>query len=191
MQKVRDFRALLGRKQQIERALQDVRRERDQKAGLIAVQEQLIRELENQGESVDLNDPEQLELLTERLDTQLIDHTDRLESDQQDRIRFNHTIDTYREQVDVLRKKAPQWLVAREKLEKLEEMTGDSLETPAQISQLLQKTLEQERQLEQLEQTGRYGPYEKELRHKHGHLVPVRLHGQLFKRKNQESYNFV
>lgn len=149
LEKVRTYRALLARKQQIERALQDVRRERDQKENLIAIQEQLIRELENQGESLDLQDPDQLDVLVERLDTQQGDLTDQLESDQQDRIRFNHTIETLREQVESFRKKAPLWLVAREKLEKLEEMTGDSLTMPAQISQLLQKTLEQERLLEQ------------------------------------------
>ncbi len=34
-------------------------------------------------------------------------------------------------------------------------------------------------QLESLENTGRYGPYEKEYIHKDGHRVPVRLHGSV------------
>ena len=34
-------------------------------------------------------------------------------------------------------------------------------------------------QLDQLETTGQYGPYEKEYRHKDGHLVPVRLNGMV------------
>ncbi len=38
---------------------------------------------------------------------------------------------------------------------------------------------EEEQQLQQLEVSGRYGPYEKEYRHKDGHLVPVRLNGML------------
>jgi len=36
---------------------------------------------------------------------------------------------------------------------------------------------DEQRQLQSLEQVGRYGPYEKEYRHKDGHLVPVRLVG--------------
>lgn len=41
---------------------------------------------------------------------------------------------------------------------------------------------QEKQQLEQLMRTGRYGPYEKEYRHKKGHLVPVRLNGILIKR---------
>jgi len=40
-------------------------------------------------------------------------------------------------------------------------------------------------QLERLRQTGRYGPYFKEYRHKDGHLVPVRLNGLLIERGAQ------
>ena len=36
-------------------------------------------------------------------------------------------------------------------------------------------TPEEQEQLKQLKATGKYGPYEKEYRHKDGHLVPVRL----------------
>ncbi len=43
------------------------------------------------------------------------------------------------------------------------------------------------RQLEHLESSGRYGPYEKEYRHKDGHLVPVRLNGMIVERDG-ESY---
>ena len=38
------------------------------------------------------------------------------------------------------------------------------------------------KQLESMERTGRYGPYEKEYIHKDGHLVPVRLSGLIIKR---------
>lgn len=38
-------------------------------------------------------------------------------------------------------------------------------------------------QLENLEQTGHYGPYEKEYIHRNGHLVPVRLQGKIIERK--------
>ncbi|MGF7141537.1 PAS domain-containing sensor histidine kinase [Roseimarinus sediminis] len=49
-----------------------------------------------------------------------------------------------------------------------------------------EKYAEQERkQLELLEKTGRYGPYEKEYIHKQGHLVPVRLQGLIFKKNNK------
>jgi PAS domain S-box-containing protein len=41
-------------------------------------------------------------------------------------------------------------------------------------------------QLESLQKTGRYGPYEKEYIHANGHLVPVRLSGQIVKIDNEE-----
>jgi len=40
--------------------------------------------------------------------------------------------------------------------------------------------------LEQLEQTGRYGPSEKELMHKNGHLIPVRISGQMIKKDGEQ-----
>jgi PAS domain S-box-containing protein len=40
-------------------------------------------------------------------------------------------------------------------------------------------------QLKSLDETGRYGPYEKEYIHKDGHLVPVRLHGLIFKQEGE------
>lgn len=43
----------------------------------------------------------------------------------------------------------------------------------------------EERQLNNLDATGRYGPYEKEYIHKDGHLVPVRLQGQLLERNGE------
>ncbi|QHG17104.1 PAS domain S-box protein [Nostoc sp. ATCC 53789] len=39
--------------------------------------------------------------------------------------------------------------------------------------------------LENLEQTGRYGPYEKELIHKDGHLVPVRISGLIIEKDGE------
>jgi diguanylate cyclase (GGDEF)-like protein/PAS domain S-box-containing protein len=41
---------------------------------------------------------------------------------------------------------------------------------------------DEQRQLESLAMTGRYGPYEKEYIHADGHLVPVRLSGQILER---------
>ncbi|WP_256091302.1 PAS domain S-box protein [Nostoc sp. KVJ20] len=40
--------------------------------------------------------------------------------------------------------------------------------------------------LENLEQTGRYGPYEKELIHKDGYLVPVRISGQMIEKDGEQ-----
>lgn len=45
----------------------------------------------------------------------------------------------------------------------------------------------EKKQLDLLEKTGRYGPYEKEYIHKDGHLVPVRLQGLIIER-NQEKF---
>ncbi len=45
---------------------------------------------------------------------------------------------------------------------------------------------EEQRQLQSLKTTGRYGPYEKEYIHKDGHLVPVRLQGLLIERKGEQ-----
>jgi len=42
------------------------------------------------------------------------------------------------------------------------------------------------RQLKRLENTGHYGPYEKEYIHKSGHLVPVRLSGSLLERGGEK-----
>ena len=44
---------------------------------------------------------------------------------------------------------------------------------------------DEKRQLEQLEASGRYGPYEKEYRHKDGQLVPVRLNGMIVVRDGE------
>ena len=44
---------------------------------------------------------------------------------------------------------------------------------------------DEQRQLESLNNTGRYGPYEKEYVHKDGHLVPVRLHGSLLEKEGE------
>ncbi len=46
---------------------------------------------------------------------------------------------------------------------------------------------QEQEQLDLLARTGRYGPFEKEYIHKEGHLVPVRLQGQLVER-NGEKY---
>ncbi|SHJ62228.1 PAS domain S-box-containing protein [Malonomonas rubra DSM 5091] len=45
---------------------------------------------------------------------------------------------------------------------------------------------DEQRQLRQLEATGHYGPYEKEYRHKDGHLVPVRLNGMIVVRDGEK-----
>lgn len=45
---------------------------------------------------------------------------------------------------------------------------------------------QEQEQLELLETTGHYGPYEKEYRHKEGHLVPVRLNGMILTRDNEK-----
>ncbi|MDH5546566.1 MAG: ATP-binding protein [Gammaproteobacteria bacterium] len=45
--------------------------------------------------------------------------------------------------------------------------------------------LMEQQQLNSLNQTGRYGPYEKEYRHKNGHLVPVRLVGMILYRDGE------
>lgn len=44
---------------------------------------------------------------------------------------------------------------------------------------------DEQKQLESLENTGRYGPYEKEYIHKDGHFVPVRLSGLLIEIDNE------
>jgi len=44
----------------------------------------------------------------------------------------------------------------------------------------------EKKQLDSLEKTGQYGPYEKEYIHKDGHLVPVRLQGLIIERNNEK-----
>ena len=44
---------------------------------------------------------------------------------------------------------------------------------------------DEQAQLENMEKTGRYGPYEKEYIHADGHLVPVRLSGQLLEKDGE------
>lgn len=43
----------------------------------------------------------------------------------------------------------------------------------------------EQQQLKSLEQTGQYGPYEKEYIHKDGHLVPVRLTGRILEKQEE------
>lgn len=45
---------------------------------------------------------------------------------------------------------------------------------------------QEQKQLDLLTKTGRYGPYEKEYIHKEGHLVPVRLQGLIIERNNEK-----
>ncbi|MEO5891685.1 MAG: PAS domain S-box protein [Ferruginibacter sp.] len=45
---------------------------------------------------------------------------------------------------------------------------------------------QERKQLDDLESTGKYGPYEKEDSHKDGHLVPVRLSGTLLERNGKK-----
>ena len=45
---------------------------------------------------------------------------------------------------------------------------------------------DENQQLNQINKTGRYGPYEKEYLHKDGHLVPVRLNGMIVVRDNEK-----
>lgn len=76
-------------------------------------------------------------------------------------------------------------------------MNGDLVDVNAAYADLLGRTIEQAKnlsywevtpekyasqekvQLECLEKTGKYGPYEKDYIHADGHLVPVRLSGQI------------
>ena len=46
--------------------------------------------------------------------------------------------------------------------------------------------VDEQRQLESLKASGRYGPYEKEYWHKDGHRVPVRLSGQILERDGEK-----
>lgn len=68
---------------------------------------------------------------------------------------------------------------------------GRSIEETLQLTYLEitpdQYAEEEQRQLERLNKTGRYGPYEKEYIHKDGHLVPVRLLGMILE-KGGESF---
>ncbi|MEM6502431.1 MAG: PAS domain S-box protein [Cyanobacteria bacterium P01_C01_bin.89] len=45
---------------------------------------------------------------------------------------------------------------------------------------------QEQKQLESLQTTGRYGPYEKEYIHKDGHLVPIRLSGVIIERDGEK-----
>ncbi|MDP2209829.1 MAG: PAS domain S-box protein [Bacteroidota bacterium] len=45
---------------------------------------------------------------------------------------------------------------------------------------------QEKQQLKSLDETGRYGSYEKEYIHKDGHLVPVRLHGLIIEREGEK-----
>lgn len=87
----------------------------------------------------------------------------------------------------------------------LTHMDGELVETNPAYSRILGRTIdelkqlrywdftpsdfaeEDQKQLKSLNDTGRYGPYEKEYIHADGHRIPVRLQGQLVKR-NGENY---
>ncbi len=132
IEQARTYRTMMDRRSQTERSLQDIRRDMEQQNALIAIQEQLLRQLESQGISYDVADNNQLRELAVALDEQLAEVQQQLELDQQERIRVHHQLET-----------------THEKLDKLQEMTGEEMDSPVAVSQLLQRTLEQERSLEQ------------------------------------------
>jgi len=83
-------------------------------------------------------------------------------------------------------------------------MNGELVDVNTAYAQLLGRTVEQvltlsyweitpekytpheELQLESLQKTGRYGPYDKDYIHALGHLVPVRLSGQIVQLDGEE-----
>lgn len=72
----------------------------------------------------------------------------------------------------------------------LEKLLGidhqEFLKTPYKDINPEKYRLEDEKQLEILKRTGRYGPYEKEFRHKEGKLIPVNLNGIVLERNGEQ-----
>ncbi len=140
-------RDLQARGETIQRALSDLQREQEQLQQLQRVQ-QSLQQQHQLSVNLDLADDAALELAAEQQQARLDEAADQLDAGRQQMVQSEQQVTQDRSRIEQLKKLAPAWLVAQEKLDKLRELSGEPLENPQAVSQAMHKALEQERHAE-------------------------------------------
>jgi chromosome partition protein MukB len=136
-------RDLVGRSAQIQHALTDLQRDAEQRQQLLRWQEELQRQ-----HQITVSDEESLELAAEQQQARLEQLSEQLDAGRQQGAQVEQQLIQSRTRIDQLKKIAPAWLVAQEKLDKLRELSAEALENPQAVSQAMHKALAAERQAE-------------------------------------------
>lgn len=136
-------RDLVNRSAQIQHALSDLQRDAEQRQQLARWQEELQRQ-----HQIQVTDEEALELAAEQQQARLEQLAEQLDAGRQQGAQVEQQLLQSRTRIDQLKKIAPAWLVAQEKLDKLRELSGEALENPQAVSQSMHKALAAERQAE-------------------------------------------
>ncbi|MBP8039354.1 MAG: chromosome partition protein MukB [Aeromonadaceae bacterium] len=136
-------RDLVGRSAQIQRTLADLQRDADQRQQASRLRQEL-----QQTHQLQLDDEASLELAAELQQAKLEQCGEQLDAGRQQAAQVEQQLLQSRSRIEQLKKVAPAWLVAQEKLDKLRELSSEALENPQAVSQAMHKALEQERQAE-------------------------------------------
>ncbi len=145
LRQAQQSRDLLARSAQVQRAVGDLDREREQRQLAQRHSQELQRHYQIQ---VAVADEESLERVSEEQQARLDSLTEQLESGRQQAAQVEQQLIQARTRIEQLKKVAPAWLVAQEKLEKLRELAAEPLENAQAVSQAMHKALERERQAE-------------------------------------------
>ncbi|WP_409422782.1 chromosome partition protein MukB [Pseudaeromonas sp. ZJS20] len=138
-----EARQLQARGQAIVRALQEAERNQQQRSRLQAEVSELSQAL-----GQPLASEADLALAIELTQAAQEDVQGRLREAAESRIGVQQRLQPTQERIETLRKLAPAYLIAQEKLDKLRELCGEALENPQAVSQAMHKTLEAERATE-------------------------------------------
>ncbi len=143
LRQAQQARDLVGRSAQIERALADAGRDEAQTRSLQAQRSEL-----QQRHQITLQDEADLALHSEQQQAKLESLQDKLDDGRQRMAQAEQVRNQGQARIAELKKLAPAWLVAQEKLDKLRELSDDALENAQAVSQAMHRSLEQERQAE-------------------------------------------
>lgn len=138
----RQYRDLQGRGNQIRHALTDLQRAQEQQAQAKRLQTEL------QQHQVSVASEDALDMAQEQQQERLDQLTDQVDQAKQQLSQQENQLAQARSRSEELKKLAPSWLIAQEKLEKLRELSGEALENTQAVSQAMHKALENERQAE-------------------------------------------
>ena len=136
-------RDLLGRSAQIQRTLADLQRDAEQRQQAVRLRQEL-----QQSHQLPLDDESGLELAVEEQQAKLEQCSEQLDAGRQQAAQVEQQLLQARHRIEQLKKVAPAWLVAQDKLDKLRELSAEALENSQAVSQAMHKALEQERQAE-------------------------------------------
>ena len=134
---------LLQRESQIQRTYSDLQREAEQRQQLLSQCDTLKRQ-----HNLLIHDEVSLAEASEQLERKVESLGEQLDDSRQQGLQSEQQLLAARTRVEQLRKLAPAWLVAQEKLDKLRELSGEALENPQAVSSAMHKSLELEREAE-------------------------------------------